>query len=137
MAKELKVGVKAGDGPPPGYAWNVLILDIAFGDSKKVLEDYEYDHVRMQVQELARQTSPSHPQHLSVDKIEEYYELRDKGGPLGNKNVRVFFGIDSDAKAIVILGVVKKENNGATSPAIKIRMRSRWRKYLEGRYGRS
>ena len=28
--KEVKVGVKEGDGPPPGYKWNVAILEVSY-----------------------------------------------------------------------------------------------------------
>ena len=32
--KKLKTGVQEGGGPPPGYRWSVLILDMAFSESK-------------------------------------------------------------------------------------------------------
>jgi len=61
--------------------------------------------------------------------------LRDKGGILGNINLRIFFHVDRVARAVVILGVIKKQNDGPTPFGDKIRMRYRQRKYREGAYG--
>src|SRR5690606_14708833 len=90
----IKVGVRQGDGPPPGYQWNVAVLDFAYNEVMGFVTKAEYQHLAMQVKELARQDDPSHPVTVSVDKIDDYYELREKGGILGKKNVRIFFGID-------------------------------------------
>jgi hypothetical protein len=89
----------------------------------------------MQLRDLAKHRDPTHSESLSLDKIEDFFELREKGGVLGRLNVRVFFGVDKDNRAIVILGVLKKENNGATPVGDKITMRRRWRKYQAGDYG--
>jgi hypothetical protein len=39
MGKDVKVGVQRGGGPPPGYRWTVLILDMAYDEAKKFLND--------------------------------------------------------------------------------------------------
>lgn len=40
--KLLKIGVQRGAGPPPGYRWTVLILDIAFDEAMSFLsEDHQ------------------------------------------------------------------------------------------------
>lgn len=54
---------------------------------------------------------------------------------MGRINVRVFFGIDHTARTLVVLGVIKKQNDGPTPIGDKVRMRRRWRKYLQGDYG--
>jgi len=72
---------------------------------------------------------------VDVDQIEDFHELREKGGILGNKNVRIFFGINKGDRTILILGGFKKENNGPTPGGVKITMRRRWRKYQAGDYG--
>jgi hypothetical protein len=133
--KQIKVGVRQGDGLAPGYVWNVGILDCAFDEVRGFLTEAEYDHIAMQVKELARENNPSHSQTASIDQIADYLELRDKGGILGNKNVRVFFGLDKPKQAIIVLGGIKKENNGHTPEGTKILMGRRWRKYRNGDYG--
>ncbi|MBI1901279.1 MAG: hypothetical protein HYS13_09230 [Planctomycetia bacterium] len=132
--KQLKVGVWAGDGPPPGYRWNVGILDLAFDEVRRFLTEDQYDHIAAQFKELARENDPSHSETASIDKIEDFYELRDKGGVLGKINVRVFFGLDKGS--IIVLGGIKKESEGQTPAGTKITMRRRWRKYKNGDYGR-
>jgi len=137
MDKRLKVGVRAGAGPAPGYAWNVLVADLAYQDAMQFLEEHHYAHLAEQVRELARENDPTHSQFLDVRAIEDFYELREKHGPLGNMNVRVFFCLDKDQRAIVILGTIKKQNDGATHVADKIRMRRRMRMYFSGGYGKA
>lgn len=135
--KRIKVGVTQRQGPPPGYQWNAWILDIAFNEAMGFLKTEQYGHLRMQVQDLASEDSPSQSPTLSVEKMsgEQFYELRDKGGVLKNLNVRVFFGIDHDRRSIVILGTIHKKNDGPTPRGTIITMRRRWRKYRNGDYG--
>ncbi len=132
--KKIRVGVKQGDGSPP-YQRTVGILDFAYEEAMSCLEERQYDHMALQVKELARHPDPTHSDTIDVKKIEDIYEIRDKGGPLGNINVRVFFGVDKDG-SMIILGVAKKQNNGKTPQGDKTRMTRRWRKYLRGDYGR-
>ncbi len=134
MAKEVKVGVTQGGGPPPGYRWGVDILDDGFHEVMKFVNDYQYCHLALQFKELARENDPSHPQTASVDAIEDFYELRDKGGVLGGMNVRIFFLLDKQKSCIVVLGGIKKQNDGPTPIGAKIRMRRRARKYRNGDY---
>jgi len=133
--KQIKIGVRHGDGPAPGYQWNVAILDFAFDEVRAFLSESQYEHIAMQVKELARETDPSHPRSVSVDAVDDFYELRDKGGVLGKKNVRIFFGISKDERAIVIFGGIKKENDGAIPEGTRIAVGRRWRKYRNGDYG--
>jgi hypothetical protein len=83
---------------------------------------------------LAHEIDPSHPQTASVDSVEDFYELRDKGGVLGGMNVRIFFLLDKQKSSIVVLGGIKKQNDGPTPLGAKIRMRRRARKYRNGDY---
>jgi hypothetical protein len=144
MAKGLKIGVRVGAGPEPGYEWNVWILDLAYKEAMKFLDEDQYAHLSQQMRELARDQDPTHSAILSVDAVRDFFELREKGGPLGKINVRVFFFPDTREQkpgpanhAIVVLGAIKKENEGRTPPGDIIRIQRRLRKYLEGDYGRS
>ncbi len=132
--KQVKIGVRRGGGPPPGYRWAVQILDIAHGEAMKFLTEDQYKHLAAQVKELARQDDPTHSDTISVDAIEDYHELRDKGGILGGLNVRVFFCLDKRRSWLVILGAIKKQNDGPTPQPDKIRMARRKRKFFAGEY---
>jgi hypothetical protein len=136
VTKDVKVGVHEGAGPAPTYQWTVKILDIAYNEAREFLNEGEYQHMAMQVKSLATETNPSHSRLCSVDAVEDFHELRERGGPLGGKNVRVFFGLVSESglKDIVILGAIIKQNNGPTPQGDKVRMRRRWRKYQAGEF---
>lgn len=129
--KETKVGVKRGGGPAPGYRWNVQILDRAYDEARGFLDDDQYEHLRRQVCELARQHDPTHSKSIDVREIEDFHELRDKWGILGRMNVRVFFFVHKPSRAMVILGAINKTNDGPTPMGDKTRMRLRMRRYLE------
>lgn len=133
-AKPIKVGVKEGAGEPP-YEWSVGILDRAYDEASDILNDAQYEHMAMQVKELARQDDPTHSDTVDVRKIEDFYEIRDSGGILNGINVRVFFGQDDGERWIIVLGVIKKQNNGKTPQGDKSRMKRRWRKYKKGEFG--
>lgn len=132
--KLIKVGVHRGGGSARVYAWEVLVLDIAYDEAMKFLNRDQYQHVAEQVKELARLDDPTHSDTLSIDSIEQFHELRDKGGILGKINVRVFFHVDKRRSAIIVLGAINKQNDGQTRNADKIRMRRRLRKYLNGEF---
>lgn len=136
--KSISIGVKEGAGPPPGYQWSVWILNVAFDEAMSFLSPVQYEHLAMQFRELATQEDPTHSGAISVRSMspEDYYELRDKGGVLGNINTRVFFGVDKDSRAIVVLGSIKKQNDGPTPKGDIIRIRRRWRMYRNDEYGK-
>ena len=136
--KPIRVGIWEGAGPPPGYRWSVWILSLAFDEAMSFLTPVQYEHLAMQFRELASQDDPTHSVSVSVRSMtpETYYELRDKGGVLGNINVRVFFGVDKDSRAIVVLGSINKKNDGPTPTGDVIRIRRRWRKYQNREYGK-
>lgn len=134
MAKDLKIGVHRGDGEPE-FKWTVIILDLAFQDAMEFLDESQYHHVAEQVQELAREMDPTHPVTQTVSMVEDLFELKEKGGPLGKINVRVFFILDKPRTAIVVLGAIFKQNEGKTPLGDKKRMQRRKRKYFAGDYG--
>lgn len=133
--RKLKVGVRRGGGRPPVYKWNCLYLAAARDETLSALDEAQYHHLVEQFQELARHDDPSRSDVLSIDKIEDFYELRDKGGPLGRMNVRVFYLIDKKPRAVVVLGFIKKEADGKTPLGDIMRMRRRKRRYEAGDYG--
>ena len=137
-AKPIHVGVREGDGSPPGYRWSVWILSLAFDEAMSFLTPVQYEHLAMQFKELASQDDPTHSVSASVRSMspETYYELRDKYGVLGKINVRVFFGVDKGNRAIIVLGSINKKNDGPTPMGDIIRIRRRWRMYQNNEYGK-
>ncbi len=136
--KSISIGVQEGAGRPPGYQWSVWLLNVAFDEAMNFLSPVRYEHLAMQFRELAMQEDPTHSDTISVRRMspEDYYELRDKGGVLGNINTRIFYGVDKGSRAIVVLGCIKKQNDGPTPKGDIIRIRRRWRKYNSGDYGK-
>ena len=132
--KPIKTGLLRGDGPPPGYIWNVLIFDLAFREAMSFLTEDQYQHLKMQFKELASENDPSHSQTCDVENIEDFHELRDKGGVLGKINVRVYFGLEHNKNNLIVLGCIKKESEGKTPTGDRIRMQRRWRKYKSGEF---
>ncbi|MGP0062179.1 MAG: hypothetical protein ACLQGP_01080 [Isosphaeraceae bacterium] len=126
-----KIGVRRGGGRPPGYRWEVVILDQVFDEARAFLSEDQYDHLARQVRELARQDDPSHSETIDVRPIGEFFEIRDKGGVLGKINARVFFFRSRPARRIVILGAIPKQNDGPTPLGDRRRMERRMRLYLE------
>ena len=131
--KPVKIGVKEGRGPPPGYRWSVDYLSVAADEAEKFLTKGEYAHVVDHVKALASEEDPTRPKTVSVDLLGDVNELRIKGGPLRKKNVRVFFFVTLERR-IVVLGCKKKENEGSLPPAVAKLMSIRRRKFLEGDY---
>ena len=129
--KAVKVGVHVGGGPPPGYQWNVAILDLAHREAIAFLSDDQYSHLSHQVRELATLKEPTQSPTVDVRPIEDFHEIRDKGGILGRVNVRVFFFVHHEARTIVVLGTIKKQNDGPTPDGDRIRMKRRKRLYLQ------
>ena len=129
--KQLKVGVLAGEAPPRHYVWNVEYLSAARDEAMSILNEAQYHHIADQFKDLAEQAEPSRSETLSVAPVEDFHELRDKGGPLGKLNIRVFFAVDKQRRTIVALGVIKKESDGKTYIGDIVRMRRRKRQYEE------
>ncbi len=133
MTNEAKVGVRVGQTAPAGtYQWTVFILSWAYDEARKILDADQYEYAVSQIMVLATEADPTHSVLCSVDAIEDFYELREKHGVLGKINLRVFFHLDRERRAIVLLGAFKKENNGPTPDGTRVTMRRRKRLYCEG-----
>ena len=98
------------------------------------LDESQYHHVVDQIKELARHTDPTHSSVLDIDAIEDFFELRDKGGRLGKINVRIYYFVNKDTNTIVVLGGMKKETENQTREFDKIRIRRRKRQYLNNEF---
>jgi hypothetical protein len=72
MVKPLKVGLKAGAGPLPGYCWNVSYLSVAREEAMSFLNDEQYAHAVDLVRALASEKDPSHPSTVRVETVENF-----------------------------------------------------------------
>lgn len=110
--------------------WRFLWNDRYRADARaeaSFLDEIQYHHVADQFKVLAEHTDPRRSEVVDVRSIEDFFELRDKGGPLGGINLRVFFTVDRRTRTILVPGVIKKQNDGPTLLKDKIRMRARKR----------
>ncbi len=136
MAKAMHVGLTAGAGPALGYTSSVCYLTVARDEAMRFLTEAQYAHVIDLMRALASEEDPRRPKTVEVEAIEDYFELKDKGGVLGNINLRVFFIVeDGRPRTVLVLGAIKKEANGKTPEWAKIKVRNRLRRYRKGEYG--
>ena len=129
--KPVKTGVRRGGGRPPGYQWGLQILDLSTQEARDFLSDAQYAHVAHQFRQLCREDEPTTSDLVDVRPIADFHELRDKGGPLGRINVRVFFFVHHEPRNLVNLGTINKKNDGPTPLGDIRRMARRKRLYLE------
>jgi phage-related protein len=109
----------------------VFVLDQAHADASGFLDADQYEHLARQVRELATQDDATRSATVDVRPVEDFYEIRDKGGVLRRLNVRVFYFVHKPSRAVVVLGAIKKENDGHTPLGDKVTMRRRMRLFLE------
>jgi len=43
--RRVKIGVRHGGGPPPGYRWDVVIFDRAFEEARAFLNEDQYGYL--------------------------------------------------------------------------------------------
>jgi len=103
---------------------------MAYREATGFLTSDQYQHAACLVKELAEEHDPARSATQRIQPIDDYFELKDKGGILGKINLRIFFYIDWSRSILLILGAINKSNEGQTPRAIKIRMNRRLRKYL-------
>jgi len=106
-------------------------LELSTQEARGFLSDSQYSHVAQQFRQLCREDEPTTSDVIDVRPIHDFHELRDKGGPLGNINVRVFFFVHHERRNLVILGSINKKNDGPTPLGDVRRMARRKRLYLE------
>lgn len=107
------------------------MLSQAYSDARQFLAEPQYKHLSRQIRELARQEDPTHSETIDVRAIENFFELRDKGGILRKINARVFFACIKETRTIIVLGAMKKENEGSIPSGDKFTINRRLRLYQE------
>ncbi len=107
--------------------WRLGYLRVCEKEARKLLNDSQYEHVLYLFDDLARSDDPRRSETQDVRAIEDFYELRDKGGILGKINLRVYFAVFDNVRVILALSCHKKENEGKTPGYIKAKVRNRMR----------
>ena len=64
---------------------------------------------------------------LRISPIDEFHELKEKGGIYGKLNIRVFFAFLKKCRRVYLLGAYKKEAEGQTPRHVVLKMRNRLR----------
>jgi len=122
--------VKTRPAAPPGEQtplWNLGYLDAAEKDARKFLSDDQYSYVVELFDQLACEQNPRLSNTQDVRPIDQFFELRDKGGILGKINLRVYFGVFDDEKLLIALGCRKKEEEHQVPSFVIAKMRNRFR----------
>jgi len=73
--------------------WQLAYIDAAERDARKFLNEDQYAHAVQLFDELSLESNPRCSTTQDVRPIDEFYELRDKGGILGRINLRVYFAV--------------------------------------------
>ena len=110
----------------------VVVIGIAAKEGWEELTPGQYLHLKDLVKQLVGVGRKEYESHLNIGPFGDFWELKEKGGTLGRKNMRVYFRFDSNVNDVVVLHTYKKEDDGQAPPHIKTRLKNRWNCYLRG-----
>lgn len=124
---EICDGAKASTSCTDVQLWSLKYVDIAAKDAAKFLNEVQYAHAVDLCRQLALESNPRKSDLLDVDAIEDFFELKDKGGILGKINLRIYYFACDEEKSIIALGCWNKDTNKQVPQYVKARMKSRLR----------
>jgi hypothetical protein len=96
-------------------------------EARRFLNEDQYAHVVGLFAELPLERDPGRSLTCDVESIDQFFELRDKGGVLGKINFRAYFSLHRRSRTICVLACVKKEQEGRTPNYVVKRVRNRLR----------
>ena len=114
----MELNFRSGEGGSAAK-WAPAYLEESAVEARKFLNELQYQHAVQQVLSLCEEDDPTHPVLTDVGAVDEFYELRDKGGVLGKINLRVFFWVSKESRTIAVLGACKKEAENQTPTRIR------------------
>ncbi len=129
--------VATGKAGTENASYRLRPLVQAKRDARRFLNDFQYWHLVSIVRQLKHWGDLKWQNLLSIKAIDTFHELREKGGPLGKINARVFFWVDENNREIWILGAYKKEEEGQTHRHVVLKMRERKRQIMEENFSSS
>ena len=135
MSREKRSAGGSENGPRAPWQ-TVVVLPIVAKEGWDELTPGQYQHVKDLLKQLVGFGRREYESNLTIAPFGEFWELKEKGGVLGRKNIRVYFRFDSEANEVVVLHTYKKEDDGQAPPHIMIRLKNRWNLYKAGHFGR-
>jgi hypothetical protein len=105
----------------------VIYFKVASEEARKFLSKVQYAHLVDIVKRLDRFGLPSGTEDLRIERVEDFYELKEKGGIFGRINVRVYFAFFPEKRRVCVLGAIKKEAEGQIPFHVLATMRNRLR----------
>jgi hypothetical protein len=121
--------MKATVRPP---LWKVTVLAIAKREGRQILKPVQYEHEKEVLKRLAYWADQDELADLRIEKIGSIYELKDKWGPLGRINLRVYFGVRPSEQEVVVLKTYKKEEDSQAPRYVVITAEDRFEDYCNG-----
>ena len=112
----------------------IVVLGIAAKEGWDELTPGQYLHLKDLLKQLVGFGRQDYESQLKIVPFGDFWELKAKGGILGRKNMRVYFRFQSAANEVVVLHTYKKEDDGQAPRHIQIRVKNRWRRYLDGNF---
>lgn len=117
----------------PGVNHNVVAILVAKKEAKSILTEIQYAQCISLVKRLCEFGDRHAMADLDIRQFGDFWELRLKGGFLKKINLRIYFAdLLSDRDEIVVLKTYKKEEDGATSPHVRITLEDRLEDYRTG-----
>ena len=111
----------------------VVILNAAKREGHKILRDFQYEYVRAIVKRLEGFGHEHELSDLRIEPIEDFWELKEKGGVLGKINLRIYFGTVPEDNEVVVAMAYKKEDDGRVPRHIVIAVQNRLEEYRTGK----
>lgn len=96
----------------PKKRYDMVVLARAIAEGRKELNDGEYCHIVKILKKLVNWGDESKMGELSVKSIDGIYELCEKWGLLGKKNMRFYFDVFPELGKIVIAKTYRKDEEG-------------------------
>lgn len=118
-----------------GKLRHVVVLPHAVREAKEILNNGQYFHVVEVVKRLVHFGDEVELWDLRIEAIDDFYELKLKGGMVGKVNLRVYFADLSSQNEIVVLKTYKKEVEDKTPRHVVITLEDRLSAYCERRIG--
>jgi len=108
---------------------DVVVLAVVKKEGRAELTPGQYLHVTDLIKQLVGFGQRKFETLLRIEQFHDFWELKDKGGVLGKKNIRVYFAIDDDANEVIILHFANKKNEGSPPRHLKVKLKNRLRLY--------
>jgi hypothetical protein len=129
LAEPHKEDVDDGAAQESDEPWDVVILEAAIKEGRKILSQTQYEHIVSILKRLVDFGNDEELSDLKIEQISSFWELKEKGGILGKINLRIFFGTIPEERELVVAKTYKKEAENQTPSYIIIAVEDRLEDY--------